>query len=85
MAMIAATTKNGKSVRLSADFHLDVEKVYYSVMCGGYTFEFNEFAPAARVYKTLSNRIEGGNDIKDVLRNLVNGARAMGYVVKGVS
>lgn len=82
--MIAMTTNNGKSVRLSADYHLDTEQVFYTVYCAGCTFKFNEFAPAARVYKKLSNRIEDG-DIKDVLRNLVNGARAMGYVVKEVA
>ena len=81
LAMIATTTNNGKSVRLSADYHLDTEQVFYTVYCAGCTFEFNEFAPAAHVYKKLSNRIDDG-DIKDVLRNLVNGARAMGYIVR---
>jgi len=46
--MIAMTTNNGKSVRLSADYHLDTEQVFYTVYCAGCTFEFNDFAPAAR-------------------------------------
>lgn len=82
--MIAMTTKNGKSVRLTADFQLDTEKVSYEVYCGGISFEFPEFAPAARVYKTLSNRIEGGTFTDSCLMNLVAGARAMGYKVTGV-
>lgn len=80
--MIAATSKNGKSVRLSADFQIDVEKVYYTVYCEGYTFEFGDFAPAAKVYKTLSTRIEAGMTISDALRNLEHAARAFGYTVR---
>ena len=83
--MIAMTNKNGKSVRLTADFQLDVEKVTYEVYCEGMTFEFSEFSPAAKVYKTLSSRIEGETFTVPCLRNLVLGARAMGYVVKEVA
>lgn len=82
--MIATTVKNGKSVSLSADFHLDVEKVYYTVKCDGCTFEFEDFAPAAKVYKTLSARIEASMTISDALRNLVSAARAFGYTVRKV-
>ncbi len=80
--MIATTTKNGKSVRISADYHLDTEQVFYTVYCAGCTFEFNDFAPAARVYKALSNRIEAGMAFDIMLQNLVSAARAMGYVVR---
>lgn len=80
--MIAMTSKNGKSVRLSADFHLDTEQVYYTVYCAGCTFEFNCFAPAARVYKALSARIEAGMTFDVMLKNLVSAARAMGYIVR---
>ena len=80
--MIATTTKNGKSVRISAEFHLDTEKVYYTVYCEGCTFEFNDFAPAARVYKALSARIEAGMKFDIMLKNLVSAARAMGYIVR---
>lgn len=80
--MIAMTTNNGKSVRLSADFHLDTEQVFYTVYCAGCTFEFNEFAPAARVYKALSARIEAGMTFDIMLKNLVSAARTMGYVVR---
>lgn len=80
--MIAMTTNNGKSVRLSADFHLDTEQVFYTVNCAGCTFEFNDFAPAARVYKRLSNRIEAGATIDILLKNLVSAARTMGYDVR---
>ena len=83
--MISMTNKNGKSVRLTADFQLDVEKVTYEVYCDGVTFEFSEFSPAARVYKTLSDRIEGETFTPECLRNLVKGARAMGYSVKEVA
>ena len=80
--MIASTSKNGMLVRLSADYHLDVEKVYYTVYCNGCTFEFEDFAPAARAYKLLSSRIEAGMTISDALRNLVSAARAFGYTVR---
>lgn len=80
--MIATSTTNGTSVRLSADFHVDTEKVYYTVYCSECTFEFGDFAPAAQVYKTLSNRIEAGATIDVLLKNLVSAARAMGYVVR---
>ena len=79
--MIAMTSKDGKCVRLSADFHVDTEKVYYS----GTTFEFCEFAPAARVYKTLSKRIEGEGDFSCCLQNLVKAAKMLGYSVKEVA
>lgn len=79
------TSNNGKSVSLSADFHLDVEKAYFSVRCGGKTFEFGEFQPAARMYKTLSNYIENGDDISILLSNMAKGARLFGYSVKGVA
>ena len=81
--MIAMTNKNGKSVRLSADFHLDTEKAYYTVYCSGVKFVFPDFAPAARVYKTLSRRIEGEKFTVPCLMNLVSGARALGYNVQG--
>lgn len=80
--MIAMTTHNGMSVRISADFHLDTEQVYYTVYCAGCTFEFKDFAPAARVYKTLSARIESSMTISDCLRNLERAARAFGYTVR---
>ena len=82
--MIASTSKNGMSVRLSADFQIDTEKVYYTVSCDGCTFEFGDFAPAARVYKTLGSRIEADMTISDCLRNLVSAARALGYTVRKV-
>lgn len=80
--MIAQTIKNGNSVRLSADYHVDTEKVYFTVNCSGTTFEFCEFAPAARVYKTLSKRIEGDEGFSCCLQNLVKAARVLGYSVK---
>ena len=79
--MIAMTTKNGKSVRLEADYHLDMESVYYYVVCGKVRFEFNHFGPAAKVYKSLSRLIDGGWFTEANLNNLVAGARAMGYKV----
>ena len=82
--MIAMTTKNGKSVRLTADYNLDTATVNYEVYCAGVTFEFDHFGPAAVVYKSLSNRIEGETFTSECLRNLVKGARAMGYNVKEV-
>lgn len=81
--MIAMTAKNGKTVRMSADFHIDIERVGYSVYCDGTTFTFSDFAPAARTYKTLSQRIEAGDDISVLLHNLAKGARLMGYSVTG--
>ena len=83
--MIATTTTTGTSVRLSAEFHVDTANVYYVVYCSGFAFEFGDFAPAARVYKTLSNRIEAGATIDILLKNLVTAARTMGYSVKEVA
>ena len=82
--MIATTTKNGQMVRLSADFHIDTGTVEYTVYCKGKTFCFNTFGPAATVYKSLSNRIGSENFTDAFLRNLVAGARAMGFTVKEV-
>ena len=83
--MIAMTGKNGKSVRLSADFHLDTEKEFYTVYSGGTTFEFPDFRPAAHVYKTLSKYIEDEVDVTPMLRNLARAARLLGYSVKEVA
>lgn len=80
--MIATTTKNGKCVRLTADYHLDTETVYYYVECGKVSFEFNHFGPAARVYKNLSRMIDGGWLAEENLNNLVEAARALGYSVE---
>lgn len=80
--MIAMTTKNGKSVRLDADYHLDIGTVYYYVVCGKVRFEFNHFGPAAKVYKSLSRWIDGGYFTDAFLNNLVAAARAMGYKVE---
>lgn len=79
--MIATTTKNGQMVRLTADYQLDVEKAVYTVYCNGTEFEFIDFAPAARVYKQLSRRIEEETPIGALLDNLVKAARALGYTV----
>lgn len=80
--MIATTTKNGQMVRLTADYQLDVEKAVYTVYCNGAEFEFIDFAPAARVYKQLSRRIEEGDFVGILLDNLVKAARALGYTVR---
>ena len=78
--MIAMTSKNGKCVRLTADYNLDTATVIYEVYCAEATFEFPEFAPAARVYKTLSERIKNETLTDACIKNLVAGARAMGYI-----
>lgn len=83
--MIAATSKNGKSVRLNASYFLDTERAYYEVSCSGTRFEFNAFGPAARVYKKLSEVIEDGGDVEARLKTLVNGARVLGFTVKEVA
>ena len=80
--MIAMTVKNGNSVRLTADHHIDTERVDYEVYSEGYTFRFADFAPAARVYKDLSRLIEGGENPNMHLKRLASGARVMGYEVK---
>lgn len=82
--MIATTTKNGKCVRLTADYNIDTATVNYEVYCACTTFEFDHFGPAAVVYKSLSHRIEDGNFTDAHLKNLVAGARAMGYKVTEV-
>lgn len=84
--MIAMTSKNGKSVRLSADFHLDTEKVFYSVYSGGTTFEFPDFEPAARVYKSISKRIESEDEfLASHIHTLAYASRTLGYSVKEVA
>jgi hypothetical protein len=82
--MIATTTKNGQMVRLSAEFHIDTGTLEYTVYCKGKTFCFEDFAPAARIYKDLSRLIEDGLDLKARLGHLVNGARLLGFTVKEV-
>ena len=80
--MIAETSKYGRVVRLSADFHIDTAQVHYTVQCDGCTFDFGgDFAPAANVYKKLSTRLAAGF-IDVLLRNLVSAARDMGYTVR---
>ena len=79
--MIATTNKNGKSVRVNTDFQFDTGKAYFRVCCEGVIFEFEEFAPASRVYNTLSKRIEGGTYTDECLKNLVSAARTLGYKV----
>ena len=82
--MIAQTTKNGITVRLSADYQIDVGMAYYYVNCHGVTMEFRDFATAARVYKELSKRIEEGTEIESILRRLVEAARLLGHTVREV-
>ena len=82
--MIAQTTKNGITVRLSADYQIEVGVAYYYVNCHGVTMEFRDFATAARVYKELSKRIEEGTEIESILRRLVEAARLLGYTVREV-
>lgn len=82
--MIAMTNKNGKSVRVSADFQFDTGKSYFRVFCEGVVFEFEDFAPASRVYNTLSERIEGGTYTDKCLKNLVSAVRVLGYKVTEV-
>ena len=78
--MIAMTTKNGKCVRLTADCNIDTETVNYEVYCAGTTFVFTDFALAARVYKTLSERIESKTLTDACIKNL-----ALGDVVMEVA
>lgn len=81
--MIAKTSKNGQMVRLSADYHLDTEKAYYTVWCNGVELEFDMFAPAARTYKDLSRLIEDGINIVGCLNSHIRAARLLGYNVRG--
>lgn len=91
--MIAQTIKNGKSVCLSADYHVDTEKVYFTVCCFSFdkdrfrtTFEFCEFAPAARVYKSISKRIESEDEfLASHIHTLAYASRSLGYSVKEVA
>ena len=82
--MIAKTTKNGRTVTLRANYMLDVGKVYYEVCCALKTFEFEDFATAANVYKNISKRIEEGTEIESILRRLVEAARLLGHTVREV-
>lgn len=93
--MIAMTVNNGVSVRLTADYNIDTETVNYEVHCFCFnrsgsesfhtTFEFNHFGPAAKVYKSIGRRVEGGEFTDTYLKNLVAGAKAMGYIVMEVA
>lgn len=80
--MIAMTTKNGKTVRLDADYHIDTGMAEYKVYCAGTRFIFPDFAPAARVYKDLSRIIEDGGKPNDRVIRLTTAARLMGYKVE---
>lgn len=82
--MIAQTTKNGITVRLSADYQTDVGIAYYYVTHLGVTMEFRDFATAANVYKNISKRIEEGTETKSILRRLVDAARLLGHTVREV-
>ena len=81
--MIATTSKNGKTVRLDAEYHIDIAKAYYTVWCEGVELEFDMFAPAARVYKDLSLLIEDGMDFTARLKGHIRAARLLGYKVSG--
>lgn len=81
--MISMTNKYGKTVRLSADYHLDTAKAYYYVWCDGTELEFDMFPPAARVYNDLSRLIEDGADITARLKGHIRAARLLGYNVRG--
>lgn len=83
--MISLISKNGKSVRLSADYSIDTETAEFTVYSDGTKFIFREFAPAARVFKRLSGAIEAiemGGDYKKSLHDLIRCARMMGYEVR---
>lgn len=79
--MIAMTTKNGKTVRLSADHFVDTGTVVYFVYAGGYCFRFHDFKTAARVYKDLSKTVEEGSSLTMHLKRVASAARMLGYPV----
>ena len=80
--MIASTIKNGKTVRLSADYFVDTGTVVYSVYAGGYFFRFHDFKTAARVYKDLSKTLEEESSLTMHLKRVASAARTMGYPVE---
>ena len=82
--MIAQTTKNGITVRLSAEYRIDVGVAYYYVNHLGVTMEFSDFATAANVYRNIARRIEEGTETKSILRRLVDAARLLGNTVEEV-
>lgn len=82
--MIAQTTKNGITVRLSAEYHTDVGIAYYYVTHRGVTMEFRDFATAANVYRNIARRIEEGTETESILRRLVDAARLLGHTVREV-
>ena len=86
--MIACTIKNGFSVKLEAQYDVSVGTATYVVTvvglppCEMYTkMEFNNFAPAANVYKTMSEVVENEGRVADRLKTVVHGSRALGYHV----
>lgn len=79
--MIAMTVKNGVSVRLDVDYNLSTMTAEYTVSCNGTRFMFPDFKQAACVYKTLSARVENGEDVTFAIRNFVKAARLFGNSV----
>lgn len=79
--MIAQTTKNGITVRLSAEYMIDVGKAYFKVYSKGTRFTFEDFSSAANVYKRLTAALDEGIDYAPVLCKLIKAARLLGNVV----
>ena len=88
--MIACTIsiKNGFSVKLDAQYDVSVGTATYVVTVAGPTpceiytkMEFNNFLPAANVYKTMREVVENDGRVADRLNAVVRGARVLGYHV----
>ena len=79
--MIAMTVKNEVSVRLDADYDLSTMTAEYTVRCNGTRFMFPNFKQAACVYKTLSAKVENGEDVTFAIRNFEKAARLFGDFV----
>lgn len=79
--MIEQTTINGITVRLSAEYMIDVGKAYFKVDSKGRRFTFEDFASAANVYKRLIKALNEGIDYAPILCKLVKAARLLGNVV----
>lgn len=62
--MIAMTNKNGKYVRLTADYDIDAGTATYTVQgSGGVNSTFIDFYSAAKLYREVSDAIEGRKEV----------------------
>ena len=69
--MIAMCTKNGKMVRLSANYDFEKETASYEVTYEVTHLYFGDFKHAVILYKSLCKEVEMGCDMDKRMKTLV--------------